>query len=39
LYTFTCNVGPELYCDHVHLTMRVRELQAAYIAGSLLASL
>lgn len=39
LYTFTCNLGPELYCDHVHLTTRVRELQAAYIAGSLLASL
>jgi lysophospholipase L1-like esterase len=39
LYTFTCNLGADLYCDHVHFTTRVRELQAAYIAGSLLASL
>jgi hypothetical protein len=38
LYTFTLNLGEDLYCDHVHFTIRVRELQAAYIAGSLLAS-
>jgi len=37
LYTFTLNLGDGLYCDHVHFTTRVRELQAAYIAGSLLA--
>jgi lysophospholipase L1-like esterase len=37
LYTFTLNLGDGPYCDHVHFTARVRELQAAYIAGSLLA--
>jgi len=37
LYTFTCNLGTDLYCDHVHFAVRVRELQAAYVAGSLLA--
>lgn len=38
LYTFTLNLGEGVYCDHVHFATRVRELQAAYIAGSLLAS-
>jgi len=38
LYTFTLNLGVGLYCDHVHFTDRVCELQAAYIAGALLAS-
>ena len=33
LFTFTSNLGPELFCDHVHFTMPVREKQAAYIAG------
>jgi lysophospholipase L1-like esterase len=37
LYTFTLNLGEGVYCDHVHFTERVRELQAAYIAGALLA--
>jgi hypothetical protein len=33
LYTFTRNVGTNLYCDHVHFHEHVREKQAAYIAG------
>jgi lysophospholipase L1-like esterase len=33
LYTFTRNLGPDLYCDHVHFTEPVRKLQAAFIAG------
>jgi lysophospholipase L1-like esterase len=33
LYTFTGNLGPDLYCDHVHFHEPVREKQAAYIAG------
>lgn len=33
LHTFTLNLGPDLYCDHVHFNNRVRELQAACIAG------
>lgn len=33
LFTFTSNLGPELFCDHVHFTMPVREKQAAFIAG------
>lgn len=37
LYTFTLNLGDGVYCDHVHFTERVRELQAAYIAGALMA--
>ncbi len=37
LHTFTLSLGGSVYCDHVHFTERVRELQAAYIAGSLLA--
>jgi lysophospholipase L1-like esterase len=36
LYTFTLSLGDAVYCDHVHFTERVRELQAAYIAGALL---
>jgi len=35
LFGFTSKLGPDLYCDHVHFTDRVRELQAAFIAGSL----
>lgn len=34
LYTFTANLGPDVYCDHVHFTEEVRRLQAAYIVGS-----
>jgi lysophospholipase L1-like esterase len=33
LYTFTCNLGPDLYCDHVHFTEPIRKQQAAFIAG------
>lgn len=33
LYTFTCNLGPDLYCDHVHFQEPVRAQQAAFIAG------
>ena len=33
LYTFTANLGPDIYCDHVHFHEHIREKQAAYIAG------
>ena len=33
LYTFTVNLGQDLYCDHVHFHDHVREKQAAFIAG------
>ena len=33
LYTFTLNLGADLYCDHVHFHVPVREKQAAFIAG------
>lgn len=33
LYTFTCNLGDDVYCDHVHFYEHVRQQQAAYIAG------
>jgi lysophospholipase L1-like esterase len=33
LHTFTCNLGPDLYCDHVHFHEHVREKQAAFLAG------
>ncbi|MCF7838215.1 MAG: SGNH/GDSL hydrolase family protein [Candidatus Marinimicrobia bacterium] len=33
LYTFTDNLGSDLYCDHVHFKEPIREKQAAYIAG------
>jgi lysophospholipase L1-like esterase len=33
LYTFTRNLGPDVYCDHVHFHEHVREKQAAYITG------
>ncbi len=33
LHTFTLNLGPDLYCDHVHFHEPIREKQAAYIAG------
>lgn len=36
LYTFTLNLGPDLYCDHVHFRDHVREKQAAFIAGWLM---
>lgn len=33
LHTFTLNLGPDPYCDHVHFHEPVRALQAAFIAG------
>jgi len=33
LYAFTCNLGPDLYCDHVHIHEHIREKQGAFIAG------
>jgi len=33
LYTFTINIGPDLYCDHVHFHEHIREKQGAFIAG------
>lgn len=36
LYTFTRNLGPDLYCDHVHFYEPVREKQAAFLAGWIL---
>lgn len=36
LFTFTCNLGSDLYCDHVHFHDHIRRLQAAYIAGWLM---
>jgi lysophospholipase L1-like esterase len=37
LYTFTLNLGDDLYCDHVHFHEHIREKQAAFIAGWLTA--
>lgn len=37
LYSFTLNMGPDLYCDHVHFHEHIRERQAAFIAGWLTA--
>jgi lysophospholipase L1-like esterase len=37
LHTFTLNLGPDLYCDHVHFPEPIREKQAAFIAGWLAA--
>ena len=37
LYTFTQNLGDDLYADHVHFTEHVREKQGAFIAGWLAA--
>jgi lysophospholipase L1-like esterase len=37
LHTFTLNLGADLYCDHVHFHAHVREKQAAFIAGWLMA--
>jgi hypothetical protein len=35
LYTFTRNLGMDLYCDHVHFREEIRMLQAAFIVGNL----
>ncbi len=37
LYTFTLNLGEDLYCDHVHFHEHIREKQGAFIAGWLTA--
>ena len=37
LHRFTKNLGGSVYCDHVHYIEPVRQLQAAFIAGHLLA--
>lgn len=33
LHSFTLNLGPDLYCDHVHFHEAIRQRQAAYLAG------
>jgi lysophospholipase L1-like esterase len=33
LFTFTRNLGPDVYVDHVHFAAEVRAQQAAFIAG------
>ncbi len=33
LYTFTRNLGDDLFCDHAHFHEPIREKQAAFIAG------
>jgi lysophospholipase L1-like esterase len=37
LHTFTRNLGEDLYCDHVHFHDGIRQKQAAFIAGWLMA--
>ncbi len=37
LYTFTVNLGDNLYCDHAHFHEHIREKQGAFIAGWLTA--
>jgi hypothetical protein len=39
LYTFTRNLGGDLYCDHVHFHKHIREKQGAFVAGWLAAHL
>ncbi|MBX3010396.1 MAG: SGNH/GDSL hydrolase family protein [Caldilineaceae bacterium] len=33
LHTFTRNLGPDLYCDHVHFHESIRAQQGAFLAG------
>lgn len=33
LYTFTANLGSDLYCDHAHFYEHIREKQADFICG------
>lgn len=33
LFTFTTNLGADVFCDHVHFHTHVRSRQAAFIAG------
>jgi lysophospholipase L1-like esterase len=37
LYTFTRNLGTDIFCDHVHFHDHARQRQAAFIAGWLMA--
>jgi lysophospholipase L1-like esterase len=37
LYAFTRSLGSDIYCDHVHFHDHIREKQAAFIAGWLVA--
>lgn len=37
LHAFTLNLGPDLYCDHVHFHEAIRQQQGAFIAGWLTA--
>jgi lysophospholipase L1-like esterase len=37
LFTITSNLSGELYCDHVHFNEQVRQQQAAFITGWLMA--
>lgn len=37
LHTFTRNLGPEPFCDHVHFHEAIRKKQGAFIAGWLVA--
>ncbi len=37
LFSFTLNLGPDLYCDHVHFREPIRQKQAAFLAGWLMA--
>ena len=39
LFSFTANLGDDLYCDHVHFNDDVRRQQAAFIAGWLMGRL
>ncbi|MGL4453188.1 MAG: SGNH/GDSL hydrolase family protein [Sarcina sp.] len=35
LYSFTKDLGKDIYCDHVHFTNEVRRLQSVFITGYL----
>lgn len=39
LFTFTRNLGPDVYADHVHFIDEVRAQQAALIAGNIFAKI
>lgn len=36
LNTFTCKLGKQVFCDHIHFDESIREIQGAYIAGFLI---
>jgi hypothetical protein len=33
LCTFTRNLGPDLFCDHIHFHEHIRKQQGAFLAG------